>query len=211
LEKSLDAVLKEEELPIFWSEVTRRIFLNSLPYIMQIELEMRDQGFQPLRVEQYFTANIANDIKLSARIDRIDGQQSTNVVRILDYKTGTIPPFTALQVEIGRHLQLPIYAYIVKQNKPKLDIIDVGIYSLADNDVHWLVSNKNNINQLIEHAIKNAKKIVYHIRHGIFDLHLANDGDCRYCDYSAICPMKTTKPSEEIRENLYTDTPLFAE
>ncbi|MEO0092179.1 MAG: PD-(D/E)XK nuclease family protein [candidate division WOR-3 bacterium] len=199
IEKVVDAVLQEENLPVFWQEAFRRIFNNMIPELIKIEQRMREQGYQPLKIEQYFTADL-NDIRLSARIDRIDKRSDSNQIRIIDYKTGKTSNVSAGQIESGFHLQLPLYAYIVKKNRPKLEIIDVGIYSLADNKVYWLISKdtnnteSNDLNQLIEYAVAHAQKIVNQIRQGIFDLKPLNHGDCRNCDYLPICPMK---PDEE--------------
>jgi len=210
LEKTLTAVLQEEKLPPFWAEVTRRIFLNSTPHLVKIEQEMREQGYFPINVEQRYIQKITNDIKLSGRIDRIDGQKNTNLVRILDYKSGKVTSISASQVEKGLHLQLPIYAFLVKKQKPKYEIIDAGIYSLANNKVYWISSQKGDLTKLIESALQNARRFVYYIRNGIFDLPLASTADCLYCDYRAICPLTLKKRTEDVQENLYSDTPLFS-
>jgi len=209
LEKTLFVVLQEEKLTPFWAEVTKKIFLNSIPYLEKIEQEMREQNYFPFRVEQRYVQNITKDIKLSGRIDRIDAQKDTNVVRILDYKSGKVPPTSESSIEKGLHLQLPIYAYLVKKSQPQLDIVDVGIYSLAENKIYWLTSQKSDLAKLINYATQNAIKIVYNIRNGIFDIHFATDADCQYCDYQAICPLTLKNRTEDVHENPYADTPLF--
>ncbi|MCX7785943.1 MAG: PD-(D/E)XK nuclease family protein [candidate division WOR-3 bacterium] len=212
IEKALNAVLQEEKLPVFWQEALRRIFNDLIPDILNIEQQMRTQGFQPLQIEQYFTANL-DGIKLSARIDRIDGKTLSNdptlkQVRILDYKTGKIGNITSNHIESGYHLQLPLYAYIVKKNKPKLQIIDVGIYSLTDSKVYWLIAKDatkvkpQDLERLIESAVSHTKKIVHQIRNGIFDLKPVYSNDCQICDYVPICPLKT----QEANLNISFDT-----
>lgn len=203
IQNVLNVVLQEEKLPGFWTEVYRRIFNTILPEIIKIEKQMREQGFQPLQIEKNYSARV-DDITLSARIDRIDGKKdvlngTTEQIKIIDYKTGKTTNISPYQITKGIHLQLPLYAYILKKNKPNFKIVDVGIYSLADGVVYWLVSKDNSrsqtidLNQAVECALNHTRKIVKQIREGIFDIRPLYVSDCNTCDYSAICPLNTTE------------------
>jgi len=211
LEAILNAVLQDEKLPAFWAEVTKRIFLNNLLYFIQVENDLRVQGFMPSQVEQYFVGNITKDIKISGIIDRIDINKSDKKVKILDYKTGKTPSITGLQVEKGNHLQLPLYVYLVKSSRPEWNIVNAGIYSLVDNKITWLVNKKINLSQLVDFAIKSAQRFAYNIRQGVFNLPPDNLGNCQYCDYRSICPMLLKNKPGEVAQNSFSETPLFAE
>jgi hypothetical protein len=90
--KALDATLSEVELPVFWQEVTRRVFANLLPELVRCEAELREHGFQPQKTELSLNGNLTKDIAVRGRFDRIDANAVS--FRVLDYKTGRPGNFT---------------------------------------------------------------------------------------------------------------------
>jgi hypothetical protein len=123
--KALDATLSEVELPVFWKEVTRRVFANLLPDLVRCEAELREGGFQPQKTELSLNGNLAKDIAVRGRFDRVDA--SATAFRVLDYKTGRPGNFTPKAVTDGTHVQLPLYAWLYQQGKPGLAIDNFGV------------------------------------------------------------------------------------
>ncbi|MBN2464812.1 PD-(D/E)XK nuclease family protein, partial [candidate division WOR-3 bacterium] len=108
--KALDATLAEVELPVFWAEVTRRVFSGLLPEIVRCETGLREGGFLPGRAELRLRGRLTEDIALKGRADRVD--TSGRLFRILDYKTGSPRNIGGRAVLEGTHLQLPLYAWL---------------------------------------------------------------------------------------------------
>jgi ATP-dependent helicase/nuclease subunit B len=89
----------------------------------------REQNYSIIP-ESYNIYDIPNkNFKISARIDRIE--TLGNKVRIVDYKTGTVP--SKNDILNGRELQLPLEALILSRNK-----IDLDITSLQ----YWLIKHR---------------------------------------------------------------------
>ncbi len=209
LENILASVLQNERLSPFWAEVARRIFTANIPYYVRVETDLRSQGYTPMQVERYFVDNIAQDIKISGIIDRIDLNKNDKKANILDYKTGRTPSITNVQIEKGAHLQLPLYIYLVMKSKPNWSVNNAGIYSLVDNEIKWLDTKKTSLTQIVDYAIKNARRFVYNIRQGLFHLPPENLANCGYCDYHSICPIVIKQKFDQQIQNNFEDTPLF--
>jgi ATP-dependent helicase/DNAse subunit B len=210
LEKIINAVLIQENLPPFWNEVTKKILVNNIPAFVENEKTLHEQGFRPTHIEKRLMHSISKGIKVIGRIDRVDLNSLTNQVRILDYKTGSTTSISKSHIEKGSHLQLPLYAFLVKQYNPKWKIVDVGVYSISDNTIKWLVTDKNDLTEFINQAIKNARQIVYNIRQGRFDLS-PSVCNCFYCDYSSICPIILSNKINQEENDSSASTPLFAQ
>ncbi len=197
-------MLQENKLSHFWKDIAKRIFLNFVPYFTKIEHELRNQGFVPIQVENRLTENIAQGMTITGRIDRIDQNKENNQIQILDYKTGAARDFSLGNIEKGIHLQLPLYAYLVRKNYPASEIINAGIYSVLDNDIYWLI-NKNSkytISEMISFALRNAQLIIQNIRQGKFDILPMNDSRCNNCEYSSFCPTALNPKPEPESEDL---------
>ncbi|MCX6842346.1 MAG: PD-(D/E)XK nuclease family protein [candidate division WOR-3 bacterium] len=183
--KALDATLSEVELPVFWQEVTRKVFANLLPDLVRCEAELREGGFQPQKTELSLNGNLAKDIAVRGRFDRVDA--STTAFRVLDYKTGRPGNFTPKAVIDGTHVQLPLYAWLYQQDKPGLAIDNFGVYALREPDVIWFARRKYTVDELVKAALTNAVAIVKSIRKGEFPALPADDRVCEYCNLGHTC------------------------
>jgi len=183
---AIEAVLEEEKLSRFWREVCKKIFAQILPEFIKIEEEQRRQGFIPYLLERHLRHEIEPNLRIKGRFDRID--RSGKKLRILDYKTGQVLVSLPEILEYGTHLQLPLYAQLMQIEKPHLIIDDIGIYSLRDMKIFWLVKEKNNLNDLIKAAINFARQAVEDIIGGKFKATPSEKQDCRSCDYYPLCP-----------------------
>lgn len=189
IEKILDIVLKENKISRFWSDVAKKIFQDFIPFFIKNEHELRDQGFKPISVENRLQASIAQGMTITGRIDRIDQNPLTKQLFILDYKTGKADGMTAGNIEKGAHLQLPLYAFLTKKKFKNSQIADAGIYSVIEHKIIKLIKKDENINELINLAIKHAQFIIKNIRKGKFNLLPLSSGSCTYCEYVSTCPI----------------------
>ena len=182
----LEAVLQEEKLPRFWQEVAKKIFARIIPEFTKIEEEQRKQGFVPYLIERHLRHEIEPNLRIKGRFDRID--QCGKKLRILDYKTGQAWVSIPEIIQYGTHLQLPLYARLIQLERPRSSIDDIGIYSLRDMEIKWLVKGKNNLQELVSAAVSFAQIAVEDILKGKFPAQTLNEQDCRRCDYFALCP-----------------------
>jgi hypothetical protein len=188
--KALDATLGEVELPVFWQEVTRRVFANLLPDLVRCEMELREDGFQPQKTELSLKGDLAKDIAVRGRFDRVDS--SATAFRVLDYKTGRPGNFTPKAVIDGTHVQLPLYAWLYQQAKPGLAIDNFGVYALREPEVIWFSRRKYTVGELVRAALANAVAIVQSIRKGEFPALPADDRVCEYCNLGHTCGFTET-------------------
>jgi hypothetical protein len=188
--KALDATLVEVELPVFWQEVTRRVFANLLPELVRCEEGLREDGFQPQKTELSLHGNLADDIAVRGRFDRVDANAAA--FRVLDYKTGRPGNFTPKAVIDGTHVQLPLYAWLYRQGKPGLAIDNFGVYALREPEVIWFARRKYTVDELVKAALENAVAIVKSIRKGEFPALPADDRVCEHCNLGHTCGFAET-------------------
>ena len=193
--KVLDMVLQEEKFPRFWQEVARKIFARIIPEFIQIETDQRKSGFVPYLLERYLRHEINPGLRIKGRFDRID--RNGRLFRVLDYKTGSAYVSLKDITDYGTHLQLPLYAKMMQLERPSSIIDDIGIYSLREMKIYWLVKGKNNLQDLISAAVNFAKIAVGNIKQGKFPAQTLNEQDCRRCDYFALCPKQKTAGKNE--------------
>lgn len=193
--KVLDMVLQEEKFPRFWQEVARKIFARIIPEFIQIETDQRKSGFVPYLLERYLRHEINPGLRIKGRFDRID--RNGRLLRVLDYKTGKAYVSLKDITDYGTHLQLPLYAKMMQLERPRSIIDDIGIYSLRDMKVYWLVKGKNNLQDLISAAVNFAQIAVGNIKKGNFPAQTLNEQDCRRCDYFVLCPKQKTAGKNE--------------
>ena len=194
----LETVLQEEKLPRFWQEVAKKIFARIIPEFVQIETELRKTGFVPYLLERYLRHEIIPGLRIKGRFDRID--QCGKLLRVLDYKTGRVYVGIKDIKEYGTHLQLPLYAKMMQLERPRSIIDDIGIYSLREMKIHWLVKGRNDLNELMSAAVNFALSAVESIQQGRFPVQLVDDQDCRQCEYYALCPKQITTEKNETNQ-----------
>jgi ATP-dependent helicase/DNAse subunit B len=201
--KVLDSVLQDEKFSGFWQEVARKIFARIAPEFAQIEDELRKSGFVPHLLERYLRHEINPGLRIKGRFDRID--RKGKLLRVLDYKTGRAYVSIKDIKDFGTHLQLPLYAKMMQLERPHSIIDDIGIYSLRDMKIYWLVKGKNNLYELMSAAVNFAQSAVNSIRQGKFPVQLVDDQDCRLCEYFSLCP-KQVKIENTKNEKSKTQT-----
>lgn len=188
--KALDATLAEVELPVFWTEVTRRVFKGLLPEIVHCETGLREGGFLPGRAELRLKGNLDKDISLKGRADRVD--TSGKLFRILDYKTGAPRSYGGKAVLDGTHLQLPLYAWLYADKHAQAVPDNFGIYTLREPEVRWFAGRKYDVKDLLKTAAENAAEVVRQIRAGRFPAEPGDDRACEYCGLGYTCGFRET-------------------
>lgn len=183
--KALDATLAEVELPVFWTEVTRRVFSGLLPEIIRCETELREGGFLPGRAELRLKGKLTKDVALKGRADRVD--TSGELFRILDYKTGSPRNAGGQAVLDGTHLQLPLYAWLYAEEHAQAAADNFGIYTLREPGVRWFAGKKYDVKELIKAAAENAAEVVRQIRAGRFPAEPGDDRACEHCGLGHTC------------------------
>ena len=195
---------------------------NSLLYKFLLEERNSDDGFIPEYFEFAF-GNLNDDIlpasefkidevKLRGKIDRIDINESSGAIKIIDYKLGGTKPSSS-DLQRGLSLQLPLYLFAAKelinaQQSKDLQPFGTEIYSLKYSSEDFgkkLVSGrstgnketdefyekrKNESEKMIGACLESIKKYITAISNG--DFHLSDLADrekkvCNYCNFKAIC------------------------
>ncbi len=181
---AFDAALREAGLPLFWSETARRVFDNILPGFKRIETELRAANWQPRETEMTLEGKVAEDIRVSGRLDRLD--EHPDGLRVLDYKTGKAD-ISANDVVTNRtHVQLPLYAKLIADSTGR-PVDNVGIYSLREARIRWLAGEKQSLEELVKAALETTAEVMAGIRSGRFRAEPAKNDTCRYCDFGYLC------------------------
>ena len=182
--KALDATLAETDLPGFWAEVTRRVFDNLLPELVRVETELREGGYEPALPERMLRHQLADDIALQGRFDRVDVARDR--FRVLDYKTGQPGNANPKAVLDGTHLQLPLYAWLYGQ-EAGAQPDNFGIYALREPGVIWFAGRKYTVEELVKAALENAIVVVKQVRAGRFPPEPGDERACDYCGLDHTC------------------------
>ncbi len=146
-----------------------------------------------------------HSIEIRGKVDRVDVEESTNRIGIVDYKLGGAKP-SLNEMKDGLSLQLPVYLKIIKDfliEKYGEDYSPVfmSIYSLVYNNKKFgkqfvSLSRKKDadfaelIDELIEVTANHVKNYVGKISKGIFNLSQLQDREnkvCRFCNFKSVC------------------------
>ncbi len=112
---ALESVLKNLHLGEFWQEVIRDRLNLMRDDLLHCDEELKRDGFRPTYMELSQRISFKSGgqkIILKGRLDRVDVSKRGFVV--IDYKTGKTP--TKVDLEKGLHLQIPIYAWMLKKH-----------------------------------------------------------------------------------------------
>jgi RecB family exonuclease len=186
---ALDEALKANALPLFWQQVTRRVFTNLLPRFVELERQLRDEGFEPLQTELALDGPVADTVRVSGRLDRVDSGPAG--IRIIDYKTGSSAGVSARAVlEDRTHVQLPLYARLAPSRFPDRRVVNVGVYGLRDLRLVWLADDRHPVPDLVRAALETTAEVIMGIRAGRFPATPADDSTCRNCGLGFTCGRK---------------------
>lgn len=173
-------------LPKFWHQVTERVLNNLIVEFVKTETQLQKSGFRPECTELQLQGTVGK-INLQGRIDRLD--RKNGKVLIIDYKTGSGGISPADVIDKKTHIQLPIYAHLLLQNREFGDVTveNLGIYNLRTMKLTLFVKKDTQLKELIEAAQENTIDIVQNIRAGIFLPVEDNKNHCRECKLKFTC------------------------
>ncbi|MEW6416830.1 MAG: PD-(D/E)XK nuclease family protein [Nitrospirota bacterium] len=205
-EAIIDKLLSDKPVEDYWKKVIKDTFLSILPGIYELESKLADEGYSFMHAEVPVRGEVIKGIKLKGKVDRIDkkvpssefrvpsskdNKLVTDVVELIDYKTGTTQ-FSGSQVMTkGATLQLFLYAALLEALGNKVE--RVGIYSLKDIKLSWIpgkIDKKNNrtIDDYIGSGLRFLKETVSKVRKGDFSASPLNEQTCRNCPERPYCP-----------------------
>ncbi|MCL4456163.1 MAG: PD-(D/E)XK nuclease family protein [Nitrospirae bacterium] len=188
-ESVIDESMKDKRIDVYWKKIVKDTFMEILPDIYEMEIEIRKDGYVSTEVERTMVGEPIKDIKLKGKIDRFD--KIGDSVQIIDYKTGGASLNCRQVLEGNENLQLFLYAAMMKHQG--YDVSRVGIYSLKDIDIKWCPPSKRGkgqevIDDYIIAALKFLEDAAAGIRKGDFKAKPLNDYICWNCHEYAFCP-----------------------
>lgn len=142
--------------------------------MLKLYVYKNDMTKTPVMLENYYDADISEDIKVLGRIDRVD--QDAEGLHVIDYKTGQFK-----EDEISEE-QLAIYAMIIRANQP-LPVYKASYLYLATNQWYSIDISDDLFEPITEELIEKVNQIRA-------DQVLAPkiSSRCKHCDFIEICP-----------------------
>ena len=135
-------------------------------------------------------------VHFRGKIDRLD-VLADGEVRVRDFKTGSPDHYTsglkaqnAYTVGNGRALQLPVYVAAARQMDHTDDITASYCFPLSDNPTRE--ARKYPEEEGLVEFHKTLRNILIPVRSGVFPATPddANRGNCYYCDFNRLCPVR---------------------
>jgi ATP-dependent helicase/DNAse subunit B len=212
-EKIISNILSKKPLEQYWKNLILDSFLSIVPEIYELESNLIEDGYSFMKAEVPVEGEILRGIKLKGKIDRIDKKvqsskfkvQSvtdnglatcrsslvTDVVELIDYKTGMTQLRGTQVMTKGANLQLFLYAALMKSLK--FNVERVGLYSLKDMHLSWVPGrsdrkNKRTIEDYIEISLRFLEETVSRMRAGDFSASPLDEQTCRNCSERPYCP-----------------------
>ena len=131
---------------------------------------------------------------VSGRIDRIDRNSDGSVIRIIDYKTGSV----RLSGEHGEQLLQPwLYAKKVAEEY-RASRVSSGYLSLQRRKPEWKAALEESepSSAAIEDKLLRAEELILSLRSGRIPAKPAIAGTCAHCDARDICRRPLSAPHE---------------
>lgn len=132
-----------------------------------------DLEAQPLALEAYYEAPIADGVALVGRVDRVD-EEPDGSLHIIDYKTGARPPEVDAQ-------QLRLYAIILERRLSR-PLRRASYFYLDDGEVFSMRLSQEELEGELDEAVKTARAIAEEKEYP------ATIGQhCAGCHYLSVC------------------------
>jgi RecB family exonuclease len=212
-EEIMKNILPKKPVETYWKNLIMDAFLSILPDIYELENKLIDEGYSFMKAEFLVDGEIINGIKLKGKIDRVDKKvqsskfkvQSskdnklvirnfspvTDIVELIDYKTGATQVRGSQVITKGTNLQLFLYAALMKSLGFQVE--RVGIYSLKDVNLSWIPGKNDRkkgrtIEDYIEVSLRFLEETVCKMRIGDFSASPLIEQTCRNCSERPYCP-----------------------
>ena len=205
-EKIISNILSKKPLEHYWKNLILDSFLSIVPEIYELESNLIDDGYSFMKAEVPVEGEILRGIKLKGKIDRVDRKvQSSNgndivtphsspvtdIVELIDYKTGMTQLRGTQVMTKGANLQLFLYAALMKSLK--FNVERVGLYSLKDVHLSWVPGKSDRkhgrtIEDYIETSLRFLEETVSRMRACDFSASPLDEQTCRNCSERPYCP-----------------------
>ncbi len=185
-EYALESVLKNLHLGEFWQEVIRDRLNLIKDDLLHCDEELKRDGFRPTYMElsqRISFKSSGKKIILKGRLDRADVSKQGFVV--IDYKTGKAP--TKVDLEKGLHLQIPIYAWMLKKHlriPPSAGLI--YILDMEKGFRRVTLFNREDADQVISRSLRFVKQYSSMLKEGSFPKK-QKPKNCRNCHCKFVC------------------------
>lgn len=124
-------------------------FISCIPEIIE-QMDIDNETVNRYEIEKKVHASVttdnANYFNFNGTADRID--ITIDTVRVVDYKTGTVPSKT--KVRLGEEPQLGLIAYALKQGGKKIEQLS-----------YWGIKNKLEVTEVVDDKNPNIDEIAY--------------------------------------------------
>jgi hypothetical protein len=204
--------------PLLWRLERERIIRDLAGFLDADENLRRDKGVVPLAVEMAFgmadagsvppvfvTLADGRAVALRGRIDRVDRAPDGSRLLVLDYKSGSASPYSALAkdpVKRGQLLQLPIYALAAQ-----------GFHGSTPVEAYyWFATEEQGyerkgypVEETVLEALHGALGIILNgIASGLFPARPGKPrnesyDNCSFCPYDRVCPRDRSRLWERKR------------
>jgi len=212
-EKIIRGILSKEPLEDYWKNLILDSFLAMLPEIYELENSVIDDGYVFMDAEVPVDGEIIKGIKLKGKIDRIDkkvqsskfkvqslkdnrlvtrhSSLATDIVEIIDYKTGMAQLRGTQVMSKGANLQLFLYAGLMKTSGYEVE--RAGIYSFKDMRLSWIPGKPDRrhgrtMEDYINTSLRYLEETVSKMRKGDFSALPLEEQTCRNCSERPYCP-----------------------
>jgi ATP-dependent helicase/DNAse subunit B len=199
-------IIADKPIENYWKNLIMDSFLMILPEIYELEKDLIDKGYSFMSAELPIKGELIKGIKLKGKIDRVDikAQSSreneliphhaslvTDIVELIDYKTGTTQLRGSQVIAKGANLQLFIYAALIQLLGFKVE--RVGIYSLKDVSLSWIPGKRDRkdgrtIEDYVEASLKFLEDTVSNMRIANFSASPLDEYICWNCSERPYCP-----------------------
>lgn len=193
--------------PLLWRLERERITRDLAGFLDADENLRRDKGVVPLAAEMAFGMAEAGSgppvlvtlpdgitVALRGRIDRVDGAPGGSRLVVLDYKSGSASPYSALAkdpVKRGQLLQLPIYALAARGSHGPAPV-EAYYWFVTEEQGYKLVGYP--VEKTVLEALHDALGTILNgIASGLFPARPGKPrnesyDNCAFCPYDRVCP-----------------------
>ena len=163
---------------------------QAIPAYLDFQLESEARGWRYREGEMQFDLNLADDLTLHGRIDRIDATRE-GVKRVLDYKTTGATGLRNRLKEAGEDVQLACYAIAE-------GAVEAAFISIEKEKV-VAVASPHDVSLLARANVERLSALFAQMRQGAALPAHGADEACEYCEMRGLC-RKGSWDAREVQE-----------
>lgn len=153
---------------------------EQIPAYLDWQLENEQAGWRYLEAEQPFAVEVADDLTLHGRIDRIDNRsEDPNAVCVLDYKTQAIAKLKNKLKDAGEDVQLACYGYARAAS--------AAAFVSLEGDKVLAIAPPHDVAELAQLNIARLGTVFEQMRSGTALPANGIETACAYCEMQGLC------------------------